>query len=477
MDGSFRFRPSPPPIHSGVPGPVTLPSVYHQLCDISFSYTILSGEEQLTQPRGCGLTSVPSLQSLLANLDTPPTIQQWREQNLSGSSKICTRHYFYCSMAWLWRSFDQPRTGYRKHLGQTNNHPGQEENASRIQFLDLPPELIILIADWLPAEFAACFALCNRGLCQILGSTFIKLRGASRNAFLSVLARDLPQYYWCHKCVRLHQISAISWPGIGTYGGSPNCLRQTPSYIHFFGFGLWIDFVHVQLVMKRHFYGPDHGFPLEAFQHFEVRKSFWKQLGMGQITALSVDTKIVDNEFLMRSQLCVLLPKHRRNKFYSSTFPYNLCQHIISTTHNYGPWFQNLMRSRVEQLETQENCRTETLHCSECYMEFTIDAADFGKRGVAVFITRWTNFGSGLDPEDPKWESHFRWWNSQGYHQSLPLGSIRERFESQGGKLVKDLTADNILKLLRAQLQFHPSLIGRVRFEIAALVFRQKVSQ
>ncbi|KIM96964.1 hypothetical protein OIDMADRAFT_169738 [Oidiodendron maius Zn] len=189
-----------------------------------------------------------------------------------------------------------------------NNHPGQEENASRIQFLDLPPELIILIADWLPAEFAACFALCNRG--------------ASRNAFLS-----------------------------------------------------------------------------------------------------------------------------------------------------------NLMRSRVEQLETQVNCRTETLHCSECYMEFTIDATDFGKRGVAVFITRWTNFGSGLDPEDPKWESHFRWWNSQGYHQSLPLGSIRERFESQGGKLVKELTADNIVKLLRAQLQFHPSLIGRVRFEIAALVFRQKVSQ
>lgn len=76
--------------------------------------------------------------------------------------------------------------------------------------------------------------------------------------------------------------------------------------------------------MKRHYFGPRHGFPLEAFQSTEAIES-----GLyGNIVLLSVDAQIVSNELLIRSQQWVLLPHNRRDELVTKRSFHHVCRHI-----------------------------------------------------------------------------------------------------------------------------------------------------
>ncbi|TVY91759.1 hypothetical protein LAWI1_G003880 [Lachnellula willkommii] len=143
----------------------------------------------------------------------------------------------------------------------------------------LPPEIIVLIANVLPKPSAACLALCSRRLSHILGSGYRRSFQSEGTyallAFLTSLAKDLPQHFACQQC------------------------------------------------------GPVH-------------------------------TNVVSD----------------------------------------------LVRSALDQLEAKEECRTQTLCCPYCCMDYMLDAIDFGERGSAVLVTRWVDLGAGLDPSDAKWQNH-----------------------------------------------------------------------
>lgn len=65
------------------------------------------------------------------------------------------------------------------------------------RLLDLPPEAIPCIADFLPVHSAASLAFCNRGLSLLLGpQCWEPVRQHNHEAripFLSALAKDLPR--------------------------------------------------------------------------------------------------------------------------------------------------------------------------------------------------------------------------------------------------------------------------------------------
>lgn len=327
-----------------------------------------------------------------------------------------------------------------------------EEKATVSQLLCLPPELIVLIASMLPTPSAACLTLCSRRLNHILGPGFWRCLQSEppdvRLAFLSSLAKDLPQHFVCKECACLHQMSAIKWPRLITHHSGPRCIWhwESSDYRHLFWSQYRIYFPHIQLAMKQHQYGTDIGFPLESFQHLEVEHDQTQQ----KITLSFVDARIVSNELLMRSQTWILLPWSQRDVFIDELAKDCLSNDICVHT-RLGPLDRNLVsdlvRSRLDQIEAREKCQTETLKCPYCWMDYVLDAIDFGERGFAVLTTRWINLGAGLISADAKWQSHINISMARGVHHPHDVGDIRTSFEGQAELSVEELTANNELKL------------------------------
>ncbi len=334
---------------------------------------------------------------------------------------------------------------------RTGTSAEAEEKASTAShLLRLPPEIILLVTSKLSTPSASCLALCSRRLNRTLGSGFWRsLQDEAPDvllAFLSSLARDLPQYFVCQECVCLHRMSAIKWPRLITRHLGPRCIWQSSGYCLLFWSRYRIYFPHIQLAIKQHCYGTDIGFPLEAFRHLEVEHDQTQQ----KITLLSVDAQIVSNELLMRSQTWILLPWSRRDEFIDELAKNSLSNNICVHT-RIGPLNKNLVsdlvRSRLNQLEAREEYRTQTLQCPYCWMDYVLDVVDFGERGFAVLVTRWTNLGSGLDPADAKWQSHITVRMAKDVHHPHHLGDIRTGFEDQAEVSVEELTVDNKVKL------------------------------
>lgn len=80
-------------------------------------------------------------------------------------------------------------------------------------------------------------------------------------------------------------------------------------------------------------------------------------------------------------------------------------------------------------------------------MDYVLDIVDFGERGFAVLITRWTNLGSGLDTADVKWQSHITVRMARDVHHPHYPGDTRTGFGGQVEVLVEELTANDKLKL------------------------------
>jgi hypothetical protein len=136
--------------------------------------------------------------------------------------------------------------------------PTLRRPASSSQLLRLPPELIILLADNLPMPSGACLALCRRRLARILGPRFWRSLQSEapdvRLAFLSTLAKDLPQRFLCQDCIYLHRHSSIEWSRAISQRSHLRCVWY-PSPLHLLFPSLFhIYFPHVQLAMKQHYY-------------------------------------------------------------------------------------------------------------------------------------------------------------------------------------------------------------------------------
>ena len=364
--------------------------------------------------------------------------------------------YLYSIMDSLCLTFEQIGQG----LGEDEDVEPVDGKRTK-QLIDLPPELILSIANSLPPASTACLALCNHRFSRILGpsawaSLQLQHHGHHRISFLSLLEKDLPQYFACRRCKRLHKNSRVQWPmsgkkhqdlpcvGVFRLFGPPRTTMFRPSRTTMY----FINYAHVQLAMKRHYYGVSHGLPIACFLHTELKE----YEARGTVELFSVDARIVSNELLMRSQQWILVPQNRSGEFMTKSLLHSLCAHIRT-----GIWrddkLLNIIRPRLQQLEARGICYTKTEQCQECHMDFVLDGLDFGDSGVALFVTRWVNLGAGRDMADPKWIHHHCHPKRGGVHTTHLLGSIRADFEGQGGNSVEEFTADNILKLFSRREQ------------------------
>lgn len=94
----------------------------------------------------------------------------------------------------------------------------QCENQGR-KLIKLPPELLHMITEHLSPNDTASLILCNHALLRTLGtrhwSSLHPGKGNEkyRELFLTALTRDLPRYFFCHHCSRLHLQDNLGPPG------------------------------------------------------------------------------------------------------------------------------------------------------------------------------------------------------------------------------------------------------------------------
>lgn len=339
-----------------------------------------------------------------------------------------------------------------------NNADCVEISILRVKtFLDLPPEIILQIAEFLPTTSTASVALCNKRFAAQLGSRswnlLSGLESEDRIHFLSILSRDLPHRHACHGCIRLHLSSSISHPANINAPPQPgSCIQASARggysedglvYISNYYSPYRMRFPHVQLALKQHHHGLGHGISLGDLSHTEI------QFIQGGVFLFSVDARIVSGQMVVRSQEWVISSQHPREHFLSRTLTHGVCQHLMTYNAEFDldDSFTSLIRCRLSHGAADDDCACMRLHqCPSCPMEYQIDVVDFKERGTAICATKWLNLGAGLTTLDSNWRGHNTLSDDYIPH-NLPLGSICSSYESKKGASVDDLTAENKKRL------------------------------
>lgn len=198
-------------------------------------------------------------------------------------------------------------------------------------WLDLPPEIIIQIAEFLPTLSAASLVLCNKRAAAQLGSrTWNLFSKGSEDCinFLSILSRDLPRHHVCHGCSRFHLSSSIPLPSDFSAPREPDpCFPEYPrgnrwgrTFIPRYFSPYELRFSHVQLALKRHHYGPNHGIPLSDLSHTDLKSTD------DAVYFFSVDARIASDKLVMRSQEWVV-SRRPLERSLSDRLSYRICSH------------------------------------------------------------------------------------------------------------------------------------------------------
>lgn len=311
-----------------------------------------------------------------------------------------------------------------------------------ITLLGLPPELVLQIADFLPTTSTASFALCNKKFAAWLGRKSWKLLSEMddkhRIHFLSILSRDLPRHHACHGCIRLHLSSSIPHPADFNAPRYPHsCIPKINgvsyayegvTYISRFDSLYKLRFPHIQLALKQHHHGLDHGISLGELSHTDIRFTG------RHVSLFSVDARIASDELVMRSQEWVLWSQLPLENLLSGKLLYTLCPHLTNGRVFYDS-LTTLLQCRLGHGAADNGCACMGLHrCRWCPMEYQIDVVDLKEQGTAICATKWTNFGAGRSAR-----------NRMPHNRQL--GSIRSSYESQEEVSVDDLTAENKKRL------------------------------
>ena len=322
---------------------------------------------------------------------------------------------------------------------------------------DLPYELIQLVASFLPTGSAASLALCNRSMTRILGTHYWEglkchSQGEQRKRFLFALERDLPNYFFCHYCSKLHHKDAPGFPNRSLLPQEQLPCYQAYGTICFQAYGYSLSFQHVQLALKRYRLGPEHGFDLDVLSHTQVYARCHHSL-----TRLkSIEPRFMYGQIFVRTQHWLLM--RNGNDIDGVKFEFGpICPHLNGVRRLSR--VSLLLDCKFSHLSDQKDCArcTGMTQCRYCPMEFQIDVAEIGDKGTAVILTQWLTLGGGLTPEDPSWWRHI---SGRLQVDSWPIkvlpGSIRAIFEEGNGLCFDGLNAKHAKMLHDSCLPKHP---------------------
>lgn len=352
-----------------------------------------------------------------------------------------------------------------------------------IHLLDLPVEIIQMIASRLPISAAACLTLCSRALKETLGTQYLTAlcgyRNEDRRDFIFLMLEKWPEYFCCQYCYLLHPISDVTRPGklsslewSHPTGKIPNKIYVAPSRFYYhsnwveFAPGYDFNFHHVQLALLSHQYGASHGIPLERLNHIAYEIPSYSHIE----NLTTVDARIYAGELIMRTQNFLTITaaevheadmkfseykrEERQQSFPWVELPIWWVKRIY---HNYQrlEWLQSDLESfsfldrdcdtvNIQQVRNypqgtknfgffnSPNCNA-TLHVR---VETNSKTSD-----ISLIFTIWRNFGDNgksLEYEDDPWGRKHWATNKQHIVKHAHLD-----FEGQDGQSLEALTKQN----------------------------------
>lgn len=270
-------------------------------------------------------------------------------------------------------------------------------------FRELPQELICLITSYLPLESVGILSLSCLPLYSCLKMKYLQsLKEAEysvMNSFLHLLERDLPDHIVCPECNKLHYIPfaerhLASQLYLTPSNDSLRC-RVADSTGHYVagtpgGFSSTI----FRMAMKTHRQGKDTTALLRLLSYKKMNNYL-----MGFVELYTAEARIRHDSLLMRDQKVFMVPTSQKTPlpWYGS---FGICRHIplMGMPHLYWWGIQDPQAHEIDEYENKQGI----IYCPHCHTEFRIDFKSYGKAGNAVFITRWIDFGQGLDANDLK---------------------------------------------------------------------------
>lgn len=340
-----------------------------------------------------------------------------------------------------------------RHAPRNCTHPKMDNTQKPKALIDLPLELLRMVVEHLsPVDFA-CLALCNHLLMfyfaesafhhtanECLEGSQDKTRIRTRIDFLTRLSRDLPPYYLCHTCQRLHLWQRIALPSPkfnlpscsetlarkDWHLKAPFCHCLYPCYDqHKF------HFVHLQLAMRRFYYGPHFGIPVESLFYTEAGTQVLGGLPDSWIGSAPNSTQELHSNYMttlksFEARICSTPPSlclriqelavvRRQN--ISRIFPVpmascmRICHHIGSgnsaffASESNPADFDKFLTSFIEQYRSDATLKHlvhQRQRCDNCNTSWKLEIRDLGKKDVCLVSTRWIDLGPGLSPQDAR---------------------------------------------------------------------------
>ena len=319
-----------------------------------------------------------------------------------------------------------------------------------------------MIAFELPLPDAANFALVNRRLSMLIGPTYwprlrtrsIIVPGGSREQFLDTLTRDLPSWFYCHSCSRLHPPDRIDIPG--PLDELSTSLCPTAGLFYPYSDGAYPDyrlyFHHLQLVMRRHYLGPGYGISTDDLSFVRVNELGESELGDRRTTLLSVEARVCTEpaRLSLHIQRWTVLHTNVLELAVERAKCVGVCIHHSAEE---GEIFQ-LARSSLEEYLTRSEGSREPKRrgCDQCKFVYQLEILDTGSDGLAIVITKWLDLGSGLTPLDPKWRFHdLLTEEDDGLDYAGDSERCRVDFEKEGGLTHHGITLRNASHLSEQQ--------------------------
>jgi hypothetical protein len=113
--------------------------------------------------------------------------------------------------------------------------------------------------------------------------------------------------------------------------------------------------------------------------------------------------KIVDGRLLIREQKRFMIPTTQPIPFpWDASFV--ICRHITFWSIRHLNRYLTSIRVPEWKIQTQHSDLERIVQCKYCWSEYRIDFKKFGKRGNAMYVTKWLDLGHG--PLEYKCRSH-----------------------------------------------------------------------
>ncbi|EHK48520.1 hypothetical protein TRIATDRAFT_53926 [Trichoderma atroviride IMI 206040] len=277
--------------------------------------------------------------------------------------------------------------------------PPDQPTSPHLGRLEIPTEIILMIAKHLDKPSLICFALSCQTLKRYCFPKSLDLSFSEKSEFLLLLEKDAAKYYFCHLCAKLHPWHACwfehSHLSMEFYTKDIHHCRM----INWFNlFSLSIPYPLARVVMNRHFYGAAHGVHVDKLAY----RGKLTDPSCGWTSSREWGARIIDDQ-LMLSSIMSLGPLRDSEGLRAviDTGLASLCQHITAKVlfplHQIPT--QVLLGSQPDHVAQ----RLQSVNsCPICMTDYCIDV-NWQETGWTIEIITYHMLGDIRSPWDWTW--------------------------------------------------------------------------